>query len=68
MIRCTIEVGVALTRPPREDAVVRVVLTSDETIVAKAINDCKQTASLMAMARKNVVMPVSTRMVDIRDV
>ncbi|UPK74358.1 hypothetical protein MU582_18255 [Nocardioidaceae bacterium SCSIO 66511] len=63
-----VEVGVALRRPPREDAVVRCVVSSDIEDESAAQTDCELTAHALAYVRPNVVMPVRVETVDFLEI
>jgi hypothetical protein len=55
-------VGVALQRPPRTDAFVRVVVEAENETQAML------TACLMASADKRVVMPTESEVIDILEI
>ena len=60
-----VEVGVALRRPPREDAVIRCVVSSDVEDDEWAQADCELTAHALAYVRRDVVMPVRLETVEV---
>lgn len=66
-----VEVGVALTRPPRLDRISRVVVDvpcPSWRDLPAAETDAELTALGIAAAQPDVVMPVFSRVVEVRDV
>lgn len=63
-----VEVGVALRRPPREDAVIRCVVSSDLVDDDLAQYDCELTAHALAYARRDVIMPVRVDTVEVLEI
>lgn len=67
----SLEVDVALARPPRVDATVRVLVTVDVSAVPssreldRADVEARELALLIAGSDKRVVMPIAARIVEV---